>query len=342
MKITDYNLGCLGSAIDERDIYYSDVASASESITIPEFFELKYQFKPKQQGNVNSCVAHALSEYDEIIKHSNELFSVGFIYANRSSEDYQGTGMIVREALKHLVDEGNVLNKDFPTNEEYPNIINYLDKYGKDYLYKKALENRNKGYVRLTVDDIKKYMITENKPIIITIKVYENFLDIKRNNGYIPTNPSGKLLGGHCMTIVGYYKNKLKILNSDGNSGDNGYVYLDMDSPIIKELWALTDESLYKPPMPPKDITSPTNPVTPITPITQVLYRVQLGAFKNRKYADELMAELNKKDIDSCIKIYGDLFKIQVGVYKVKSNAYEMLNKMISLGYKDAFLVECK
>jgi hypothetical protein len=341
LDITDYKFIPFSST-DERDIMYADIAGdTNTNITILDPFEIKYQFEPKNQ-QFNDCVPHALSEYEEIIKASNELFSVGFPYANRSEEDFQGSGMITREALKHLVNEGNVLNKDFPISEEYPAILDELNKYDKDDLYKKASLNKSKGYIKLTNDDIKKYMITENKPVIITIKVYDNIYDIKDNKGYIPEpTDTSKLLGGHCMLVVGFAGDILKILNSWGNIGDGGYLHLNINSPLIKELWVLTDESLYKPPMPPKGTVTPSNPVTP----TNVpIYRVQLEADMQRENADNLANELRGKGIDCCIKIYptpkGILYKVQVGAYKIKSNAKDKLDEMIALGYKDTYITD--
>lgn len=339
MDITEYKIGCHGSPTDERDIFYSDVICAdSSSITIPKSFEIKYQFSPKNQGNVNSCVTHVLSEYEEIEKSSNELFSVGFLYGNRKDSDFQGSGMILREALNHLINEGNVLNKDFPINEEYPSISKTLDVYGKDKLLTKASEYKSKGYLRLYAEDIKKYLVTENKPIILAVKIYDNFYELQYNKGLIPSIPYGNYQGGHCMLIVGYNEDRLKILNSWGTLGDNGYVYLDINSSIIKELWALTDERIIKPTPQPNPSPTPNNP----TPTVETIYRVQIGAFKSRKWADQLADELRSKNIDCCIKIYPDMIKIQVGAYKIKSNAQDMLNKMINLGYKDAFIVEVK
>jgi hypothetical protein len=351
LDITDYKFGCLGSPVDERDIYYSDiVGDTNTNIIIPDSFEIKYQFPPKNQGDVNSCIPHALSEYEEITKASNELFSVGFPYANRDvNQDYLGTGMILREALKHIVNEGNVLNKDFPVNEEYPAILDEINKYNKDDLYKKASLNKAKGYIRLNPEDVKRYMVTENKPIIMTIKVYDNIYDIKDNKGYIPEPiDNSKLLGGHCLMLTGYNGDIAKVLNSWGTIGDGGYLHLNINSSIIKELWVLTDESLYKPPMPPKGTVTPSNPVTPTNPTNvptaETIYRVQLEADSIRSNADYLANELRSKGIDCCIKIYptpkGNLYKVQVGAYKSYDNAIAMRDKMISLGYKDAYIAD--
>ena len=57
----------------------------------------------------------------------------------------------------------------------------------------------------------------------------------KTNKGIIPPDPAGGYKGNHAMVIVGYDKDTLKIVNSWGNTGDNGYYYLDINSSIIRE-----------------------------------------------------------------------------------------------------------
>lgn len=337
MDIKDYKLMCLGSPIDERDVKYSDIACAGTTeVVIPKSFHLGYQFKPKNQGQKSTCFLHATSECEEITYSSSEQYSVGFLNADRSESDFQGLGTIPRQVLKHLVDEGNVLNKDFPINEDYPLIKDFVDKYGKEQLFAKALEHRAKGYVSLDIEDIKRYLVVEKKPILISVKVYKNFYELQSNGGHIPAVPSGDYLGGHGMLIEGYDEDDLCILNSWGDLGDKGFVHLNINSSIIRELWGLTDVRV----VPPKPTPTP----TPVTPTVETLYRVQLEADTIRAYADELANKLRAKGIDCCIKIYptpkGTLYKVQVGAFKIYKNAVDKKQEMINLGYKDAFITD--
>lgn len=331
-----YFLGCIGSPIDERDFLYEPTCASQQEL--PSSFSLDYNYPVLNQGQIGSCVAHGIAEtksYIDAVDISN-MYSVGFIYSNRKDGDFSGSGMIPRQALSNLVSDGVCFNNDFPINEEYPSILNTLDKYGKEQLFKKANKHKSKAYAKLEVEQIKEYLYTQQKPILIVVKVYSSFYETRYTKGIVPKEQYGTYFGSHLMAICGWNKDdKLKILNSWGKEyGDNGYIYLDVDSSIIKELWVLEDE---------KNVIKPIIPQpNPVKPIENTLYRVQLGAFKNRKWADELMTELSKKDIDSCIKIYGDLFKIQIGVYKIKENAKNMLDRMVNLGYSDAFIVESK
>ena len=57
---------------------------------------------------------------------------------------------------------------------------------------------------------------------------------------------------------------------------------------------------------------------------TEVLYRVQVGAFKNREYADRLLNGLLSEGYPAFIVYDNDLYKVQVGAFKNLSNAVRM------------------
>ena len=330
--LKQFPLGVLNSPTDERDYLYEPTCASQEEL--PSSFSLDYNYPILNQGVVGSCVGHGIAEtksYIDAVDLSN-MYSVGFIYSNRKDGDFSGSGMIPRQALSNLVSDGVCFNNDFPINEEYPSILNTLDKYGKEQLFKKANKHKSKAYAKLEVEQIKEYLYTQQKPILIVVKVYSSFYETRYTKGIVPKEQYGTYFGSHLMAICGWNKDdKLKILNSWGKEyGDNGYIYLDVDSSIIKELWVLEDE---------KNVIKPIIPQpNPVKPIENTLYRVQLGAFSIRNNADLLVEELRSKGIDSCIKIYPNMFKVQVGCYLVKDNAINMQNKLKQLGY-DCFIV---
>lgn len=235
----EYMLGAIDSPNDLRDYDYSMLAGATD-VEIPESFELDYDIPVQNQGKVNSCVAFSLSEMKSYIDNSN--YSSGFIYANRSDGDHQGTGLIPREALSHLIKEGDCLKASFDYNIEYPAIKEKISEVGTDKLYAEASQFKSLAYIRLSVDEIKEYLVKYKKPVMIVVKVYQNFYTAKSNKGIIPSELVGAYKGNHAMVVIGYEKDNLKLVNSWGNTGDNGYYYLDINSSIIKELWALEDE----------------------------------------------------------------------------------------------------
>lgn len=71
----------------------------------------------------------------------------------------------------------------------------------------------------------------------------------------------------------------------------------------------------------------------PQQPKSNILYRVQTGAFKERKNAEALLDKIKKAGFDTYMVQAGGLYKVQVGAYSVKSNAEAMANKLKSKGF---------
>lgn len=63
------------------------------------------------------------------------------------------------------------------------------------------------------------------------------------------------------------------------------------------------------------------------------LYRVQTGAFKSKTNADAMLAKVKAKGFDTYMVKVGDLYKIQVGAFKVKANAEAMMKKLQAAGF---------
>ena len=185
----DFGLGAIDSPTDLRDYRLSDLVTCADDIDIPEKFELDYDIPIQNQGKINSCVAFSLSEMKSYIDNSN--YSSGFIYANRSDGDHQGTGLIPREALSHLIKEGDCLKASFDYNIEYPAIKEKISEVGIDKLYAEASQFKSLAYISLTADKIKEYLVKYKKPIMIVVKVYKNFYTAKTNKGIIPPDPAG-------------------------------------------------------------------------------------------------------------------------------------------------------
>lgn len=67
------------------------------------------------------------------------------------------------------------------------------------------------------------------------------------------------------------------------------------------------------------------------------LYRVQVGAYKNKANADAQLAHVKAAGFDTYMVQIGGLYKIQVGVYREKANADNMMAKLKTAGF-DAFI----
>lgn len=66
---------------------------------------------------------------------------------------------------------------------------------------------------------------------------------------------------------------------------------------------------------------------------TRRLYRVQVGAYRNREYADELLNELKDAGYPAFIVIENGLFKVQSGAFAVLDNAVRMEDRLRRAGY---------
>ena len=74
-----------------------------------------------------------------------------------------------------------------------------------------------------------------------------------------------------------------------------------------------------------------------ISPATDHLYRVQVGAYKNKANADAQLAHVKAAGFDTYMVQIGGLYKIQVGAYREKANADNMMAKLKAAGF-DAFI----
>jgi hypothetical protein len=79
------------------------------------------------------------------------------------------------------------------------------------------------------------------------------------------------------------------------------------------------------------EVNAKLNPKTTAT--SKTLYRVQTGAFTNKKNADALLAKVKKAGFDACMVQDGKHYKIQVGAYSKKTNAEAMAKKLKAAGF---------
>lgn len=82
---------------------------------------------------------------------------------------------------------------------------------------------------------------------------------------------------------------------------------------------------------------NPNNPGSPNPPgdsdAPQTYYRVQVGAYRNREYADNLVYELDDKGFPAYILYEDGLYKVQVGAFLNIGNAIRMEQRLRQSGY---------
>ena len=105
--------GALPSPEDARDFRLSRCMDMpAGGANLPSSFSCYIPERIRDQGQVNSCTAHAMATILSCISHKlygEELsFSAGFLYGNRRETDYKGAGEIMRDVPKKAAKWGDV------------------------------------------------------------------------------------------------------------------------------------------------------------------------------------------------------------------------------------------
>lgn len=245
MDYKKYKLGALRDKPDERDYIYSPACATP--IKYPENFQL-HQVKIKNQGSVNSCVAHSIATIKEIQEYYDTNatleFSVGWIYGYRVGSQYKGQGMYPREALNNLVKYGDVEWKYFPENLEINEVLPLINKR-KSQCLQKAKPYRCIAYARVTsTNDVKNCLYNSKSPVLISCNIFDSFYKTGKNGIVSLKRDTDR--GNHAMVIVGWKKinngEYWIVQNSWGKEwGDNGYCYIHVRANIINDMYAITD-----------------------------------------------------------------------------------------------------
>jgi hypothetical protein len=224
------SFGCLFSPPDLRDFR---VASSNTNIELPKEYKLNAG-TVKNQGVVNSCVAHSLSTIMEM--EYNPVFSTGWIYGYRPDDYYMGCGMYPREALKTLLNKGAVVNSEFPYNIE---MYDAKEKVDNDLERLEGLADRYRisSFARLyTVDEIKNWIYSKETPILVAIATS----GIKLDENNIIQIPEKYPMLGHALTVIGWNETGFIVQNSWGDLwGDKGFAILPYEYNIV-EAWGVT------------------------------------------------------------------------------------------------------
>jgi len=70
-----------------------------------------------------------------------------------------------------------------------------------------------------------------------------------------------------------------------------------------------------------------------VKPQDETLYRVQVGAFKNKEYADNMYNKLKADGYDTYMVMADGFYKVQTGAFKNRQNADNLANKLKKAGY---------
>ena len=226
--------GCFKEKSDKRDFkYYSHLAKAQK---LPLGFKLDTS-DVKDQGIVNSCVAHTLASFlEECYLDANIKFSTGFIYGYRPFGYSQEQGMYPRQALKTLKHVGDVEYKDFEHNKEMKEIKELVDK-DIDNLKQRAQSYSIESYARIYEEHEIKSCLIKGVAVPISIPVYGDIELDEKNIIQITNKP---ISGYHMMLIYGWNEYGYLVQNSWGKDwGDNGTAILPYEYEI-DSAWAIS------------------------------------------------------------------------------------------------------
>lgn len=215
--------------IDLRDHYINKSMAAAQEY--PEEFSLDTSWmKIKNQKQVCSCVAHAMSSILEYHMKGEVDLSTNFIYGIQNKFcGHDGRGMYLNDALKIAKEYGDMLEQDCGGNTEVPDCWSPAEE---------ALENQDKAaraktyriksYYSCKDEDSIKYALMNHGPLLIAVKWYD--YEIKDGKLIFDTTSD---YGGHAMVCYGWNREGWLIQNSWGKGFANGgRVVLPYESPF--------------------------------------------------------------------------------------------------------------
>lgn len=234
--------GCKKEIKDLRDYKY--YIPSVKTVHYPNSYEITIP-SVKDQGIVNSCVAHSLASFlEETYKQEGLNFSTGFIYGYRPNNYSQDEGMYPRQALKTLLKVGDVLKEDFDYNQEMPTIKKLVDE-NLDSLKNVASKHRIYSFARVYTPSEIKEILYNDITVPISIPVYNNLHYDEKT--FIIQEPCGNCEGYHMVLVVGWNEQGFIIQNSWGKYwGNNGRAILPYKYPI-DTAWAIatSENNIY-------------------------------------------------------------------------------------------------
>lgn len=196
-------------------------------------FSLRNTMAPiLDQGNLGSCVANSFALIIGTMTKNNvrpsriELYCISRILDNTPLSQDDGT--TIRSACNTILKYGVC------QETVWPYIVNRFSVFPPLNVLQQSKLFRRFSYTFVTqnLQSIKTCFNTYRVPITFGFMVYDSFMTTAvAKNGIVPMPNTSKeiLLGGHCMTMVGYDDSKQQFIcaNSWGtNWGDKGYCYI--------------------------------------------------------------------------------------------------------------------
>lgn len=209
-------------------------------MALPASVDLRSLMPPIwDQGQLGSCTAHgilsavmaAASAGDPDAPRQPMLSRLFLYYCERDIEGTvdQDSGAMIRDGFKALNQFGICLEDTLPYD-----ITKFTQKPDA-ICYDEALSDKAVIYASVPQDATQmKTLLTKNVPVVVGFSVFASFeSDVVANSGMVPMpNPNEQMLGGHCVTVVGYddHLGMWLVRNSWGPKwGLEGYFWMPYD-----------------------------------------------------------------------------------------------------------------
>ncbi len=175
---------------------------------------------------------------------------------------------------------------------------------------------------------------------------------------YVPINGSGTKLGdklAKCIetTMGTKQKGRAATRKSDNGNWDYysviyGAVSVGVPGLILEHSfhtnnkackWLMDDSNLDKMAKAEADVIAEHYCLQKKDEEKKVIYRVQVGAFSVKKYAEAYLKEVKAAGFDAILVYNNKMYKVQVGAFSIKKNADAYLEKVKKAGF-DAFITK--
>lgn len=242
--------GFIKEQVDERDLRYS----ASKPIAgLPSKTDLRDQLPEAwDQLSTSSCTAHGIAAClwsGQIVAEQEPVMpSRLFIYYNErllEGDVITDSGAIIRDGIKVCNRNGIVSENVWPFAEDFINTK------PSQLAYENAMQNRIHFYAAVDLRNVNqiKLALSHKLPVVFGFMVYSFFESNEMAETGILNMPKRKerLLGGHCVAIVGHDDEKEMFLvrNSWGtewNPKMKGYFWMSykyVTSNLCSDGWVI-------------------------------------------------------------------------------------------------------
>lgn len=241
------SFGCILSQKDLRDAKFKQ-SLIGKLKSLPSSYKIESleSIAPKNQGIVNSCVAHAMATILEYYcKDSDTKLSTNFIYGiRRKLFNSKNTCMQIRQACKIANKYGDMLYDDCPGNNEITEVFDIAENaFTSKSKLRHAYRHRIKSYINLFNNELFiKYFILNYGPAIGAIKwhmIYK-FDSDKFTLLFDKISKSND----HAVVIYGWDEEGWLCKNSWGKWGRNGNFKLKYENGFVETFGIIDDKDL--------------------------------------------------------------------------------------------------